>query len=239
MSFVSKASVLECLDGHWFSWRLETVLEWMLSLDKRLSGFLRSTVSLAPGIASLASPHWLRTPVFKGQQMRSERFWFRGCRNNTETDLCKLRAGVPVRDPTGNLMKAKRMHTGTSLGSVLEVSETPRSPSLDARWKDPYFRGSAREPTSGAAERKMTGSSSQKRNTNSASRTQSLVGGKGIAALFVAESQVTPRCPCFLYKALERSCWAYLAGGCRGELEESRPWRRPHPAVTADTALGP
>lgn len=55
MSFVSKASVLECLDGHWFSWRLETVLEWMLSLDERLSGFLRSTVSLAPGIASLAS----------------------------------------------------------------------------------------------------------------------------------------------------------------------------------------
>lgn len=95
-------------------------------------------------------------PVFKGQQMQSERFWFRGCRNNTETGLCELRAGVPVRDPTGNLMKAKRMHTGTSLGSVLEVSETPRSPSLDARWKDPYFRGSAREPTSGAAERKMT-----------------------------------------------------------------------------------
>lgn len=88
--------------------------------------------------------------------MQSERFWFRGCRNNTETGLCELRAGVPVRDPTGNLMKAKRMHTGTSLGSVLEVSETPRSPSLDARWKDPYFRGSAREPTSGAAERKMT-----------------------------------------------------------------------------------
>lgn len=52
-------------------------------------------------------------------------------------------------------MKAKRRHTGTSLGSVLEVSETPRSPSLDARWKDPYLRGSAREPTSGAAERKM------------------------------------------------------------------------------------
>lgn len=52
-------------------------------------------------------------------------------------------------------MKAKRMHTGTSLGSVLEVSETPRSPYLDARWKDPYLRGSAREPTSGAAERKM------------------------------------------------------------------------------------
>lgn len=59
--------------------------------------------------------------------MQSERFWFHGCRNNTETGLRELRAGIPVRDPAGNLMKAKRMHTGTSLGSFWRFQRLPEA----------------------------------------------------------------------------------------------------------------
>lgn len=134
-----------------FSWRLET---FRTDASSRLEagGSLHSRCESSLRLCSPGLEPWFS--VMKGKQMKFESSLFCCCRNRT-LGYWPLRVQVQVflfKDPTENLMKAKKMHTGVSLCRILGVPEMPGSCSIGAKVKDPYISSSAREGQQGGTQ---------------------------------------------------------------------------------------